>query len=210
MSFFVAEDEAIGGMEDWGDCFIFTCKDDREAAMRDCKFRKSLEEGMGPIDDEEEWTFDEADNTSYSFPLPLSDYEAANMSVQPHITVNKARTDLFVQFKKEFDAIRGMIATLPEAGRVKGEIGQEKVATLLLRPDSTVYRVSFDVLGLDFATFSHFTATLYLTCRMSCNLIKLVEDNDINTSKYMDVGDFKNILHRMPEHGIEDEFTPQT
>jgi len=165
---------------------------------------------MGLDDEEEEGYFDEEDNQSYSFPPPLSEYEAADMSVQPGITVDKARTDLYIQFKKEFDAIRGMLAALPGEAGVGGEIGQEKIATLLLGPDSPVYRVFYDVLGLDFAMFSHFMATFYLTCRMSCNLTKLVEDDDINTDKYMDVEDFNEILHGMSEHGITDEFTPRT
>ena len=103
-----------------------------------------------------------------------------------------------------------MIAALPGEGGVDGEIGREKIATLLLGPDSPVYRVFFDVLGLDFAMFSHFMATFYLPCQMSCNLTKLVEDDDINTEKYLDVDDFNDILHDMSEHGIEDEFTPRT
>ena len=68
MSFFIAKDKVIRGTEDWSDCLIFTCKDDREAAMRDYKFQKSLEEGKGPVDDEEEGTFNDEDNPSYSFP----------------------------------------------------------------------------------------------------------------------------------------------
>ena len=168
MSFFVVEDEAIRGLENWGDCLIFTCEEDREAAMRDYQFQKSMEEGIVPGDNKEEGYFNNKDNPSYSFPPPLSDYESADMSIQPGITVDKARTDLYIQFKKEFNAIRGMIAALPGEGGVGGEIGQEKIATLLLWPDSPVYRVFFDVLGLDFAMFSHFMATFILTCRMSC------------------------------------------
>ena len=45
---------------------------------------------------------------------------------------------------------------------------------------------------------------------MSCNLTKLVEDDDINTDKYMDVEGFNKILHGMSEHGIGEEFTPRT
>ena len=73
---------------------------------------------MGLDDEEEEGYFDDDDdNQSYSFPPPLSEYEAADMSVQPGITIDKARTDLYIQFKKEFKAIRGMLAALPgEAG----------------------------------------------------------------------------------------------
>ena len=99
MSFFVADDEAVGGMENWGDCLIWTCEEDREAAMKDYRFQQSTEEGMCLGNDEEEGYFDEEDNPSYSFPPPLSDYESADMSIQPGITVDKARTDLFIQLK---------------------------------------------------------------------------------------------------------------
>ena len=65
MSFFVAEDEALRGLEnDWGDCLIFTCEEDREAAMKDYQFQKSTEKGKGLDDDEEEGFFDEEDNPS--------------------------------------------------------------------------------------------------------------------------------------------------
>ena len=100
MSFFVAEDEAIGGMGGWGECLIFTCEEDRQAAMKDYQLQQSTEEGMGLDDEEEEGYFDEEDNQSYSFPPPLSDYESADMSIQPGITVDKVRTDIFIQFKK--------------------------------------------------------------------------------------------------------------
>ena len=53
MSCFIAEDEATGGLEDWGNCPIFNTEEDREAAMKDYEFQKSLKEGMGPVDDEE-------------------------------------------------------------------------------------------------------------------------------------------------------------
>ena len=68
---------------------------------------------MGLDDEEEEGYFDdEDDNQSYSFPPLLSEYEAADMSVQPGITIDKARTDLYIQFKKEFNAIRGMLDSI--------------------------------------------------------------------------------------------------
>ena len=60
------------------------------------------------------------------------------MSVQPGITGDKARTDLFLQFNKEFNAINGVIAKLPGGGGVRGDIVREKVATLLIGPDSPV------------------------------------------------------------------------
>ena len=113
ISFFVAEDTAIWGLEDLGDCLIFICKDGREAAMRGYEFQKSLEEGMGSVDDEDKGTFDNEDNPSYSFTPPFPKYETADMSVQPGITVDKARTDLFIQFIKEFGAISNVIAKLP-------------------------------------------------------------------------------------------------
>ena len=77
------------------------------------------------------------------------------MFIQPGITVDKGRTDLYIQFKKEFDAIRGVIANLQGAGGVRGDIGRDKVATLLLGPESPVYRVFFDVLQLDFSTYKN-------------------------------------------------------
>ena len=51
---------------------------------------------MGPGNDKEKGYFDDEDNPSYSFPPPLSDYKSIDMSIQPGITVNKARTDLFI------------------------------------------------------------------------------------------------------------------
>ena len=70
------------GKENWGDCLIFTCEEDKEADILNYQFQKST-------------------------------------------AVDKARTDLFIQFMKEFDAIRGMLAALPgEGGLVERPAGR--------------------------------------------------------------------------------------
>ena len=38
----VAEDEAIRGLEDFGDCLVFNTDDDRDAAMRDYQSQNSF------------------------------------------------------------------------------------------------------------------------------------------------------------------------
>merc|ERR1712194_4748 len=49
-----------------------------------------------------------------------------------------------------------MLAALPGEAGIEGEIGREEIATLLLGPDSPVYRVFFDILKLDL--WAHGTA----------------------------------------------------
>ena len=58
------------------------------------------------LDDEEE---------TNGFPPNLSEFEAANMSIQPQITINKAQSDIFQQYKNEYRLIRQMISEENEA-----------------------------------------------------------------------------------------------
>ena len=88
-----------------------------------------LEDDLYEVLDDEEETND--------FPPNLFEFEAADMSIQPQITIDKARSDIFQQYKNEYRLIRRMISKENEA--MGGESGIKAVATLLLGPKSHIY-----------------------------------------------------------------------
>ena len=68
----------------------------------------------------------------------------------------------------------GMISNLPAANL--GNWGKvEKVAILLLGPDSAIYRVFLDTVGIPFQKFARVMATFLIICQMNQNLSKLWE-----------------------------------
>ena len=61
---------------------------------------------------------------------------------QPQITIDKARSDKFQQYKNEYRLIRRMISEENEAMGGGSEV--KAVATLLLGPESHIYNVFQD------------------------------------------------------------------
>ena len=132
------------------------------------------------------------------------------MTEKPLITVNKARFDIFKQYKNESKRIRGMISKLHRAFE-GGEGGRgteiEAVARLLLGPDSYLYRVFFDHLRIPHPKFAQFMATFLLVCRINTNLGKLWEDDDFNTDRYLAPTAFNRILQSTDASGLNTSFS---
>ena len=63
----------------------------------------------------------------------------------------------------------------------------EKLAILLLGPDSKVYQVFKDAIGIPHIRLSQFMETFFFICRMNQNLTELWKDDDISirTDPYM-------------------------
>ena len=61
-----------------------------------------LEDDLHNVLDDEEETND--------FPPNLSEFKAADVSIQPQVTIDKARVDIFQQYKNEYRLIRQMIS----------------------------------------------------------------------------------------------------
>ena len=146
-----------------------------------------LEDDLHNVLDDEEETND--------FPPNLSEFEAADMSIQPQITIDKARSNIFQKYKNEYRLIRLMIGKENEAMGGRSEI--KAVATLLLGPESHIYRVFHDQLKMPHHEFSHFMATLFLVCRVNHNINKLLADDDFNTSCYMPPTVFNQVCRLM-------------
>ena len=103
------------------------------------------------LDDEEETS---------NFPPKISEFLATDMSIQPQITIDKARSDIFQQYRNEYRLIRRMISEETKAMGGGSEI--KAVATLLLGPKSYIYCV-FQVqlrYDNDFGGSARFQATL--------------------------------------------------
>ena len=90
-----------------------------------------LEDDLCDVLDDEEETSD--------FPPKISEFLAADMSIQPQITIDKARSDIFQQYKNEYRLVRQMINKETKAMGGGSEI--KAVATLLLGPESYIYRI---------------------------------------------------------------------
>ena len=148
------------------------------------------------LDDEEE---------ANDFPPNLSEFEAADISIQPQTTIDKARSDIFQQHKNEYRLIRRMISEENEAMGGGSEI--KAVATLLLGPESHIYRVFQDQLKMPHHKFSHFMAALFPACRMNHNISKLWADDDFNTSRYMPPTVFNRVCRLMGECGLSRQFS---
>ena len=128
-----AEDDAVRGLVDFGDYLVFAKDKDRDAAMLDytVEYENVLDDYIHPGEVD---FYDDFDPSS-SFPPKLSEYQYADMSVQPVITVDKATPEIFDQYKFEHDLITKMIANLP-AGPELDDF--EKFVILLFGSDSKV------------------------------------------------------------------------
>lgn len=65
---YLVKDRAIWGLQDLGCCFVFKRDDDMEATMRDYPFQTSTEDGMGPVEVENDGC-----QTSYNFTKLVED-----------------------------------------------------------------------------------------------------------------------------------------
>ena len=81
------------------------------------------------------------------------------------------------------------------------------VATLLLGPESHIYRVFQDQLKMPHHKFSHFMAALFPACRMNHNISKLWADDDFNTSRYMPPTVFNRVCRLMDDCGLLRQFS---
>ena len=114
------------------------------------------------------------DNDNSAFPPKVLDYQDMDMAKEPLITVDKARFDIFKQYKNKYKLIWGMISKLRRAFEGGSEI--KAIDPLLLGPDSYLYRIFFDHLRIPYPKFAHFMATFLLVCQMNTNLGKLWEN----------------------------------
>ena len=131
-----------------------------------------------------------------------------DISSPPVVTVDKARKDIYNQYKIEHTMVMAMIASLPAADL--GEWGEVvKVAILLLGPDSAIYRVFLDTIKLPFKKFAQFIATFFLVCWTNQNISKLWSDDDFNTKRCMPPVLFNRILRKMHHHGMNASFAPR-
>ena len=133
------------------------------------------------------------------------DYMSVDISSPPVVTVDKARKDIYNQYKIEHAMVLGMIASLHAADL--GKWGEDvKVAILLLGPDSAIYCVFLDTIKLPFKKFAQFIATFFLVCRTNQNISKRWPDDDFNTKRYMSPVLFNYILRKMHHHRMNASF----
>ena len=136
--------------------YHFKTSADKAAAMDDVR---SPANGMTssdyihPGDDDDCW-LDDDDESIGAFPPKLSNYVDANTSIHPTVTVDKARSDIFSQYKCEYGFITEMIKKLPGGAEDDEEGGIDKLINLLLGQNSKVYLVFYDTIGLPYHKFS--------------------------------------------------------
>ncbi len=199
--------ESVTDLLGCGEGLAFKSQNDRDAAMKDFHDGSMAEEDY----------FSDDDSPTVGFPPKLSDYRDANFATHPGITVDKARTDIFGQYKNEYSFISGMIYKLPalredvspedEGGGASHDEQIDKVANLLLGPESKVYRLFQDALSLPYQKFCQFMATFYFICRFNQNWKELWKDEDINTDRFMEPKLFYRVLHRIDDYGKNEMFS---
>ena len=194
--------EVLGGR----DHLVFNSAEDEAAAMGDYSIpNTSSNPNPSEEDDSAEVFGDEDGDTPDGFPPKLSDYQEADLSKQSLISVDKARSDIFQQYQKEYHFITSMIDKLPDTDGTADE--RRKVANLLLGPKSKVYQVFQEALDLPYHKFAQFMATFYFVCRFNQNWKDLWNDPDINTKRFMPTKIFYRILRRIDEYGRGESFS---
>ena len=96
-----------GPMDNGGDSNFRSCGDgtefddeeDRQAAMADYEFDNTKGDYINYSDALDD-LFDEKDNSA--FPPKILEYQDADMTEEPLITVDKARFDIFKQYKNKY------------------------------------------------------------------------------------------------------------
>ncbi len=109
------EDDAIlRGFMTFGEGITFKSSEDEAAAMEDVAFNSRSNDNayIRPGDIAPEW-MDDLDDNVIGFPPKISSYNSADFSKHPTVTVDKARTQIFKQFKSEFYYVITMVGELP-------------------------------------------------------------------------------------------------
>lgn len=187
--------DPLSNLLNMGECLVFENEEDRAAAMDYDVYGEDYDD-YGPASDDEE-------DRPGSFPPKISDFEAADLTTTPDIFIDKARSDLHKQYKKEWNFIMEMVDSLPDE---EGGDEIDKVITLLYGPDSRIYRLFKDAMKLPYDKFCHWLATFFFICRMNRGLTDLCQDEDVNTDRYMHVSIFNKILRKMDSYGKDNHF----
>ena len=117
MSYNIAVNDMVGGLADFDDCLITDSKEDKRTAMVDYEFHNANREYTNLTDEIfNSLEFDYDDHSSSQLPPNFSNNEEVDMSVQPGLTMDRARRDQWGQFRKEYDLITGVILELPGGG----------------------------------------------------------------------------------------------
>ena len=104
-----------GGLADVGKCLVFSSKGDWCAAMTNYEFDGAKGGYTNPAEDIfDSFKFDDDEQSSSGFPPKISEYTSTDMSMQPGITMDKARTDIFTQYKHEFKRVNNIIKHLSD------------------------------------------------------------------------------------------------
>ena len=110
MAYSVPVDDVVQGLCDFGDDLVYANEVDRRAAMADYEFDNAKGAYINyQENDFDSFDFDDPKMSSSKFPPKISEYISADMSVQPGITMDKARGDIFTQYKLEFQMVTDMI-----------------------------------------------------------------------------------------------------
>ena len=151
----------LEGRLQFGTSLKFASREDEEAAMRDFLFHERVEEEK----------FEDDLSPGGGFNPKLSEWKDSDLSKPPDVFVDKARTDIYNQFKDEHDHVINMIEELPFEGD-----DHEKVAKYLFGKDSKVYRCFHDAISLPHNKFCQFMATFFFVCRMNQNYNEMCAD----------------------------------
>ena len=169
---------------------------DREAAMRDYA---SYEGGYLQPNELDYYADDPELN---DFPPKLSDYSDVDLSAQPAVFVDKARSELYEQFQDEYFSIMEFLDERP-AGEGGDGVDERtsKAVDLLLGPNSPIYRVFHDAIKMPYQKFCQFMATFYFMCRWNQSLKQLWQDPVVNTDRLMPPKIFAKVLRKIDAYG---------
>ena len=155
---------------------------------------------MEDWDDEEQYDNDDDDsdddgspNEVGGFPPQVKHWNDVDYSMQPSVTVDKARRDIFIQFIAEHKFIRELFDKIKYSNSPI-----DKIVSLLYGPLSPVFQLFNSELDLTYDQFCRFLSSFYFSCRLSMNWRKMWDDEDLNTDRgFMSPDDMDEILDKM-------------
>ena len=124
------------GVTQFGTTLKFASQEDEDAAMYDYAIHLKYEE-------ENRWGGDDMDTAGPFNPKP-SDWSDTDLSRAPVIFADKARSDIFQQFKDEYKHIMTMLDEQPS----EEEDDDDKFILYIFGKNGKIFRCFYDAIGL--------------------------------------------------------------
>ena len=155
-------------------------------------------------DDSEFWWDDDWEEAisggKFSSVPQLANWEEIDISEETiNITVGGSRRRLWAYAVEEISTIKDNVANLParihEHNWVPNNLG--KLYNFLFGTNSELFRIFHTFLGINKITYLKFIRTFFLSCKNNQGVAALHSMFDINTSYYMDIGEYNKLWNEI-------------